>query len=346
MKSYLLLRNNQQSGPYSLKALKKLPIYSSDLFWIENESTNWSFSSEIPELKHLNLISQSINTSISTKDLHQNVKSESYTDPTPLYENEARELFADKSLKRNRSIHLGTFIGSMVTFLLVIVGVLVSAFAVRTIINAFQKNNPLATAQATEIHSLISQSENSAFAEPLIVQATNSANKQILPGDSIYKDRVYTVSKKTLDNYSSIPQKKSIHEALLSDDEKGAGMVSTDPVAIKEMKESDTAETNSSEISKKEMDVRSMIKATANEYKVGVLGGISDLIISVTNNSLYTIEKAIVEINYLKPNGNNIKTEIRTVKNIGSGLTKSIEMPPSSRGVKVTYRIIEASGRL
>lgn len=50
-KQYLLLRNNQQSGPHSLHELLQMNLKASDLVWIEGKSHAWSFPHEIDELK-------------------------------------------------------------------------------------------------------------------------------------------------------------------------------------------------------------------------------------------------------------------------------------------------------
>jgi hypothetical protein len=50
-KQYLLLRNNQQSGPYSLNELLQWNLKPSDLIWVEGKSHAWSHPSEIAELK-------------------------------------------------------------------------------------------------------------------------------------------------------------------------------------------------------------------------------------------------------------------------------------------------------
>ncbi len=50
-KVYLLLRNNQQTGPYSLGELLQQGLKPTDLIWVEGESCGWSFPSEIDVLK-------------------------------------------------------------------------------------------------------------------------------------------------------------------------------------------------------------------------------------------------------------------------------------------------------
>src|SRR5205809_5189678 len=51
MPSYLLLRNNKQSGPLSQEQLLQLGLKPYDLVWIEGKSAAWRYPSEISELK-------------------------------------------------------------------------------------------------------------------------------------------------------------------------------------------------------------------------------------------------------------------------------------------------------
>ncbi|MGN6495238.1 MAG: hypothetical protein ACTHLE_24840 [Agriterribacter sp.] len=50
MKEYLLLRNNAQSGPYTLDELRVMGLRAYDLVWVENKSFSWKYPSEISEL--------------------------------------------------------------------------------------------------------------------------------------------------------------------------------------------------------------------------------------------------------------------------------------------------------
>src|SRR5882724_9676393 len=52
MASYLLLRNNKESGPYSLEALIQLGLKPYDLVWIEGRSAAWRYPSEVDDLKY------------------------------------------------------------------------------------------------------------------------------------------------------------------------------------------------------------------------------------------------------------------------------------------------------
>jgi hypothetical protein len=50
-KTYSLLRNNKQSGPYTLEELLQLKLKAFDLVWVEGKSAGWSYPSEIDALK-------------------------------------------------------------------------------------------------------------------------------------------------------------------------------------------------------------------------------------------------------------------------------------------------------
>jgi hypothetical protein len=50
MMMYLLLRNNKQSGPYSLDDLKTMGLKAYDLVWVDGKSAAWRYPCEIDEL--------------------------------------------------------------------------------------------------------------------------------------------------------------------------------------------------------------------------------------------------------------------------------------------------------
>ena len=46
-KVYLLLRNNQQTGPFTIGELLQQQLQPSDMIWIEGKSTAWTYLSEL-----------------------------------------------------------------------------------------------------------------------------------------------------------------------------------------------------------------------------------------------------------------------------------------------------------
>lgn len=66
-RAYLLLRNNQQSGPFTIGELLQQQLMPSDMIWIEGKSTAWTYLSElelIPFIKSAETSNQpaSVNT--------------------------------------------------------------------------------------------------------------------------------------------------------------------------------------------------------------------------------------------------------------------------------------------
>ncbi len=51
MSTYLLLRNNKESGPYTLDELQIKGLKAYDLVWVEGKSAAWRYPSELEELK-------------------------------------------------------------------------------------------------------------------------------------------------------------------------------------------------------------------------------------------------------------------------------------------------------
>ena len=58
-KVYLLLRDNQQTGPFSLEELIRFDLKPFDLIWIEGKSAGWYYPQEIQALQpHLAFLKQ------------------------------------------------------------------------------------------------------------------------------------------------------------------------------------------------------------------------------------------------------------------------------------------------
>lgn len=95
----------------------------------------------------------------------------------------------------------------------------------------------------------------------------------------------------------------------------------------------------------KPKNLKKYITLSANDYEVGFFGGISNLKLAVTNKSDFKIDKVMVEVSFLKPNGEVVKKQRLTVKSIPANGKKSITVPSTSRGVKVKYRIISIQSK-
>jgi len=51
MSSYLLLRNNKESGPFTIEEIQGISLKAYDLIWVVGKSAAWRYPGEIPDLK-------------------------------------------------------------------------------------------------------------------------------------------------------------------------------------------------------------------------------------------------------------------------------------------------------
>jgi hypothetical protein len=95
--------------------------------------------------------------------------------------------------------------------------------------------------------------------------------------------------------------------------------------------------------SEKQGDIRKLVRVNDSGYKVGLLGGIRDLELNVYNGSEETVEEVVVEVQFLRANGEVTDVRQFTAEQISPFRSRVITIPPSDRGVKVNYKIINVS---
>jgi ribosomal protein L32 len=83
------------------------------------------------------------------------------------------------------------------------------------------------------------------------------------------------------------------------------------------------------------------LKASANDYKQKLLGGIKNLRITVSNSSDYTMEQVIVEVKYHKLNNKLYTTKNLYFKNLKANSNMTLFAPETNVGTYVKYKIIE-----
>jgi len=83
------------------------------------------------------------------------------------------------------------------------------------------------------------------------------------------------------------------------------------------------------------------VSISSNAYKKVPFGGIRNLELTVTNNSNHTLDNVLVEVQYLKPSEQPLRTENIQFKGVGPNSTSTIRLPDTNRGIGVSYRIIQ-----
>jgi len=89
------------------------------------------------------------------------------------------------------------------------------------------------------------------------------------------------------------------------------------------------------------VNINKLVNVKANNYKQRAFGGVMNLELTVNNDSKFDLDKVIVELQYLKPSEQPIKTEQIVFNSIEANGSKTLKIPDYLRGVKVAYRVME-----
>jgi len=89
------------------------------------------------------------------------------------------------------------------------------------------------------------------------------------------------------------------------------------------------------------VNIHKLVNVSANNYKQRAFGGVMNLELTVNNDSKFDIERVIVELQYLKPSEQPIKTEKVVFNSVGAGDSKTLKIPDYLRGVKISYRVLD-----
>jgi len=93
----------------------------------------------------------------------------------------------------------------------------------------------------------------------------------------------------------------------------------------------------------KKVNIKKQLRVSTNNYKVGLFGGINGLQLTVFNTSTQVVDKVIVALDYLRPNGAVLQSENIAFISIKPRGSQTIAIPGSNRGVKVKYKIVKVS---
>jgi hypothetical protein len=303
MKKYLLLRDNKESGPWTIEELKDRELRPMDLVWLENYSTAWAYVTEVDELKEWvkedpvspvqshpaekpRTVFVSLPPNFSTRQPDRAVASSALPvhDAVPLMDTlpfeELRErdnAYLDtREVFQKRATPLNSFVNVAAVFL----GLILGAVLIKKMVDA---------------NSTVPDTETEVAA-------------QVIPQDPL-------------------PPSKDIHTAL-----------ATEVVPAPETESEEKAAPPV--VSVKPKDIKRQVKLSANAYKVGLFGGISDLKLTMYNGSPHFVEKIVVALDYLKQNGEVIETREQVFSSMKPYGTKTISIPQNNRGKKVRYRVL------
>lgn len=84
----------------------------------------------------------------------------------------------------------------------------------------------------------------------------------------------------------------------------------------------------------------------SSKFKTGVLGGISNLHMTLSNNSRFPLDQVQIEIKYFGPEQKLVKTQTLLFNDLAPGEQKTLEAPRTSRGITIDYAITRINSKV
>ncbi len=303
MKCYLLLRENVESGPFTLAQMKTQNLLPTDLIWIEGSSQSWRFPYEITELApYVQQVAQKEKQTFSETETKEPEPKRVFVALPPQYQKEKQTFYAAP---------------------------------------VYDEVAPLESAVEIPLESLEvqleSQKKKSKFHFPVSKNDSRigwmaAVFVGLLAGAFLIKKMVDHMDERGLSGVATAALPATNLPQTGAEDKTYRNALATEVVPV---------DTTAAEKPKKEkkVNLKKLVLLTASNYKKGVFGGIQDLKLKVENNSNQILDKVTIEVTYLKPNGDVINTENHYVRAVAPKSSKYYSVPRSTRGVDVKYKI-------
>ena len=330
MKWYLLLRNNQQTGPYSLKELITLDLTSTDLIWIEGSSTAWSYPYELDEFKSSikpqppkcsgrnrpTRPAKSRHIFVALPYAYAAGNTEAIPAEEPELETRFRQSYDDMKAvyaqrlqerkkafrKKHRDLRPAWWVTGLFA------GIIGCAFLVKNIVDGFDDTALTDTDVATAV-ALPTHMDGS--------NITSAPEKEDGPSSEYHNALATEPAWPTGNRHMDMEQSTVMPQATSHEERKAV----------------------------KPKNITHQVSVQGNDYHVGVFGGVQDLKLTIHNNSHYTLDDVTVKVAFLKPNGQTVKEAVYEVKGVPAKGMKTLNVPASNRGVKVIYQIVAVKSK-
>lgn len=414
MSTYLLLRNNKQTGPFTLDELKKMSLKAYDLVWVEGKSAAWRYPGEIPEFisfapavpeqpfdrfykktkpgtvlteekpvigspgeakaaGEMKAVAKTDTVSVRTDPTSNTVvdsREESSHTPAPNPNRESRDsvyinlpglekkppgnapvipshepidldwdeprespMVKIPSSKRKPG-RKALVIGSVVVFF--IAGML-TGFYISNRRNFYSTYGDAPRQETVRVKS------------PELTQSSFDGSGSL---PDIKKDKIPESKKESIlpeqENQLNSRSKKKLNTA----EQERSDSALAAALAAAEHRATDSAQKKQeAEMKRKALEARisahpeEYLLITTGNFKTGLLGGISETPVTLTNRSGVKMDLVVVAIDYILHNKKIFKTENLSFHDIAPGETATVTAPKSSRGVNITYRLTVANSQ-
>lgn len=93
-------------------------------------------------------------------------------------------------------------------------------------------------------------------------------------------------------------------------------------------------------------NIHQMLLVENSNFKTGVLGGISNLHMTLSNKSRFPLDQVEIEIKYFGPEQKLVKTQRLLFNDLAPGEQKTLEAPRTTRGITIDYAITRIQSKV
>ena len=425
MATYLLLRDNKESGPFALNDLLNVGLKPYDLVWVQGKSAAWRYSSEVEELKPYapvieeqpfdrffkKQIEVKKEEPAAIKELVQyapvakreelkfvpkksvfvtlpgqkTIMVERSVGPEPVIRespvspsitiaetpepaeikhsqplDEIKEMYVKTLLQRKNKTARKSYLIANLRKAAVIVGLIFIGVLTGLMIKSGPGNSDSFSKQFVQATPAVTSgiangtSEDPAPQEKQSVpdqtdvdnqnEELNSSKNLNQPAKEIEEPKPATIMirKETMIK----PSEKKEFDANQT-----APSADVDAMTGERIHKVRTGNNNINNIEEKPIDrngknsLNDLVSVATNDYKRVAFGGIRNLQLTVTNNSRFELDNVTVELRYLKPGEEPLRTENIKFHGVAPNGTSTIRIPDTNRGIKIAYKIINIESK-
>ena len=174
--------------------------------------------------------------------------------------------------------------------------------------------------------------------------ATTTTNSTVIPPPIIPEAKTSSTKKtQTKKEDSNIPAESLVTNPI---HEKNDEVIKENDIAVVEKKavmlpKATEEKPDETKPKTRAVNINKLVNVRANNYKQRAFGGVTNLELTVNNNSKFELDKVFVELQYLKPSEQPIKTETIVFSSIEANGSKTLKIPDYLRGIKVSYKVME-----
>lgn len=348
MQQYRMLRNNKESGPYSWQDLIDMPLKAYDLIWVEGKSASWRYPSEIEELKaHAPAVQEDFYAQFHTpakvagastpNTATLTAKSVRKTDekkfvavilPQTAKEKEQAALAAKKTepVQVKKELHPEPAIVATVPA--------TEAFVqpVQQVKKAPKKETIIPT------EKILAEDSSLSLPEPVAYQPNNSRYWIATAFLLILAAGIYLGTRQ--------PSTTTTGSAGRDATGGQVNLVSNPEPAANELQAEADDDIPRLQPNAK-LDFASLkrhISVSTDHYDAGFFGGISNLRLTVKNNSSRPVQKLVIAIDYLNSDKSLHHTENIVINQLAPNGKTAVDVPDSRNGVAFQTRVIGING--